>query len=214
MGTYCSSSKIYGEVGKLPLKHTIEKRIVGFWIKTSDDKPQKYSTLIYKLLFTLHASEQFHFKWLDNIENILTKCGFKNLFIEQEEYLSKKPFKKLIFKEITKEGQMEWYHNMFINKNCHVYRMIKSNLNFEKYLTMQKLTFSQKDALTKFRCGSNKLLVNKYSFSNDTEDKMCPICDLREVGDEFHYIFICPYLQKEREQYIKKYYRIRPRIKI
>ena len=116
VGTYCSSSKIYGEVGKLPLKHTIEKRIVGFWIKTSDDKPQKYSTLIYKLLFTLHASEQFHFKWLDNIENILTKCGFKNLFIEQEEYLSKKPFKKLIFKEITKEGQMEWYHNMFIKK--------------------------------------------------------------------------------------------------
>ena len=88
--------------------------------------------------------------------------------------------------------------------------MIKTNLNFEKYLTMQKLTFSQRDALTKFRCGSNKLLVNKYSFSNDTEDKMCPICDLREVGDEFHYIFICPYLQKEREQYIKKYYRIRP----
>ena len=39
---------------------------------------------------------------------------------------------------------------------------------------------------------------------------MCPICDLRELGDEFHYIFICPYLRKEREQFIKKYYRLRP----
>ena len=98
---------------------------------------------------------------------------------------------------------MEWYHNMFINKNCHVYRMIKTNLNFEKYLTMQKLTFSQRDALTKFRCGSNKLLVNKYSFSNDTEDKMCPICDLREVGMS-SIIFLYANIYKKKESSISK----------
>ena len=37
---------VYGETGKLPLQLNIEKRIISFWIKVTEDSPIKIAVKI------------------------------------------------------------------------------------------------------------------------------------------------------------------------
>ena len=32
------------------------------------------------------------------------------------------------------------------------------------------------------------------------DDRICDICDLEHIGDEFHYLFECKYFERERKQ--------------
>ena len=46
--------------------------------------------------------------------------------------------------------------------------------------------------------------VYKYA---DTYEIKCRICDKNEIGDEFHYLFICTVFQEDRNRFFKEYYR-------
>ena len=45
-----------------------------------------------------------------------------------------------------------------------------------------------------------------YMFDTDK----CTLCDLNVVGDEYHYLLICPYFTKSRENHMKNYFYGRP----
>ena len=49
--------------------------------------------------------------------------------------------------------------------------------------------------------------VSKIYKHADTYDTKCKICDKNEIGDEFHYLFICPVFQEDRNRLLKEYYR-------
>ena len=63
---------------------------------------------------------------------------------------------------------------------------------------------------SKFRCKNNKLPVNKNRFEKKVVDRNCQLCQKQDLGDEFHYIFICKFFGKERKQYINKFFYTRP----
>ena len=44
------------------------------------------------------------------------------------------------------------------------------------------------------------------------ENRKCNLCNLEEIGDEFHYILNCPYFKQYSDIYIKKRYTKRPNI--
>ena len=75
----------------------------------------------------------------------------------------------------------------------------------EPYL--YKLSTSNRIYLSKFRCRSNYMPVSKVYKHADTYDTKCKICDKNEIGDEFHYLFICPVFQEDRNRLLKEYYR-------
>ena len=63
---------------------------------------------------------------------------------------------------------------------------------------------------SKFRCKNNKLPVNKNRFDKKVVDRNCHLCRKQDLGDEFHYIFICKFFEKERKQYIDQFFYTRP----
>ena len=79
--------------------------------------------------------------------------------------------------------------------------MFKNVLHIEKYF----LVLSQKDIVTlsKFRCRSHTLPVNNSRYDASLYNEMiCPLCLSSVLSDEFHYLFECPFFQKERHLYI------------
>jgi hypothetical protein len=44
---------------------------------------------------------------------------------------------------------------------------------------------------------------NVYSifWSVDCDDRICDICNLNNIGDEFHYLFECTFFENERKKY-------------
>ena len=89
---------------------------------------------------------------------------------------------------------------------CITYTLFKTELHFEKYILNSNC--KDKINLTKLRCSNSKLPIYNTIYLYDTQK--CTSCNLDALGDEYHYVLICPYLKQIREQYLKAYYYIRP----
>ena len=55
---------VYGEVGKYPVAHRVYSRMIAFWSKISEGKPTKLSSIMYKLIYTLHLNGSYNSPWL------------------------------------------------------------------------------------------------------------------------------------------------------
>ena len=38
------------------------------------------------------------------------------------------------------------------------------------------------------------------------EERICTLCQTNKLGDEFHYLFECPFFQTQRTTYLSRYY--------
>ena len=97
--------------------------------------------------------------------------------------------------------KQNWSSQVASNSQCSLYKTFKNDLSFENYL----VSLNSKDRITlcRLRCRSHTLPVCANRFSNGPDkDVICPLCNLKEVGDEFHYIFTCPHFSKERHKYL------------
>ena len=65
--------------------------------------------------------------------------------------------------------------------------------------------------LARFRTGNHRFPCETGRYQNvEYAERKCTLCNLEDVGDEMHYLLICPFFQNERRMYIKKYYYARP----
>ena len=202
------SAIVYGEVGKLPLTNIIHKRMLSFWIRVSEDKNTKYSNIMYNLMLKLHSTRGFCFPWCNKIKQLLDSCNMKNLWLNQEQYSTKKLLKTTIFEALDKLEHRKWLNKVNTSNSGVTYRIFKQHLNFEMYII--KIPFSTRLYFSKFRCKNNKLPINKYRDDNKNVDKTCQLCNSGDVGDEFHYLFMCNYFNNERKLYLAEHYYKRP----
>ncbi len=67
--------------------------------------------------------------------------------------------------------------------------------------------------LTKLRLSSHKLPIEKGRWNNTPRnDRICPDCPNRQIGDEFHYLFECSKFNTERIKYLDAKYRRHPSV--
>ena len=65
--------------------------------------------------------------------------------------------------------------------------------------------------IIRFMTTNNKLPINVQRYEGiDRNDRLCTKCDLSDVGDEFHYLFICPYFNHKRNELLPEKYIKRP----
>ena len=104
----------------------------------------------------------------------------------------------------------EWENQLNNMSSCVTYRLIKPHFKQEKYLTLPN--HSDRINLCKFRCRNMKIPVvtGGYTSRNNPatpyENRLCEICDMNVVGNEFHYILECPAFQEHRNNYLNEFY--------
>ena len=95
--------------------------------------------------------------------------------------------------------------DIYLNSKCINYRIYKDIFGFEDYLI--QLPDNLRVVLTKFRCRNNKMPVEIGARDNvPREQRICNLCDTGDIGDEFHYLFICKHLISHRKKYIQPVY--------
>jgi hypothetical protein len=62
---------VYVEVGKYPVVHRIYQRMISFWVKISEGKISKLSSLMYRIIYKLHLNGTYDSPWLMCIKNTL-----------------------------------------------------------------------------------------------------------------------------------------------
>ena len=208
--TSTPSYMVYGELGRYPLDIDIKVRTISFWTKLISGKQTKLSAIIYKCMYNMLRVRERNFMWLKYVKHILCNCGF-NYIWESQTFINELWLKHSIKQNLTDQYLQTWLSSVNDSPKALNYRIYKDNLVFENYLNI----LNDKDNLTlsKFRTTNHKLPVENGRWKNIArENRICPLCNNGEIGDEFHYLFKCQYFGNQRKIYIKKNIRINPNI--
>ena len=90
---------------------------------------------------------------------------------------------------------------------CHFYLISITDMSLEHYLTA--LTPSLRLAMFHFRTGNHTFPVEigrwHHSYA-PYESRRCNLCSLNELGNEFHYLLVCPKFDDLRVKYVQRYF--------
>ena len=163
----------------------------------------KLSSILYKLLYQLHVHNIFSSPWLLYVQSLLNDSGYGYVWENQQtnnagQFL--REFKQRVFDQY----RQTWAQETYESPKCINYRMFKSELSLEHYIT--ELPMYSARVLTKFRCRNHKLPIEKGCHLNiERHLRHCTNCNSGEVGDEFHYLFRCVAFHRERRKYLPQY---------
>ena len=91
------------------------------------------------------------------------------------------------------------------------YTLFKQDLNYENYLII--LNRKHCSSLLKFRLSNHLLPVETGRWENTPlEDRKCTLCSKHDIGDEFHYLFVCDHFISDRKKYLRSYFYKSPNI--
>ena len=200
---------VYGEVGKYPIAHRVFSRMISFWAKISEGEPTKLSSIMYRLIYTLHLNGLYNSPWLMCIKKILCDSGNPNFWFQQERLAPKCFMNNVVISQLDNQFIQGWEAEVHRNRRCIAYRIFKVKFVFEPYLSTSN--FLDRRALSKFRSGSHTLPVTKarYKEGGGGVDVKCKLCN-NDFCDEYHVLFVCTHFTEQRKKYLKKYYMVKP----
>ena len=192
---------LYGELGRYPIDLIVKSRMIGFWQRIVNSKSDKISNKLYSILLSMHKRGLFHSKWLMTVKNTLYDNGFEHIWDSHSNIplnISKKIKLKLI--EKYKES---WKEIIYVTPKCLNYRIFKHELQIEKYFSI--LPSDLAIAFCHFRTLNHRLPIEQGRFWGVArDDRICELCFLDKLGDEYHYILECTYFDCQRKQYLSR----------
>jgi hypothetical protein len=108
---------------------------------------------------------------------------------------------------LTNVYSQNWRSELNNTSDTNVYKYIKKDFSRSCYI--DKLPGNLAKKLLLFLTRNHRLPIEIGRWQNiPTQDCKCNICN--DIGDEFHYLFVCPELENDRKIYIDNFYIIRP----
>ena len=74
---------VYGEVGKLPLHVTIDKRLMSFWLRLLNKEEFSLAHIVYMIAHNLFVYVVNKAKCLCRVKHIVDNCGLSYLWLNQ-----------------------------------------------------------------------------------------------------------------------------------
>ena len=178
--------------------------MLNYWARLQAGKQYKLSKLAYDLLLAHHTANHFKSKWVGKIEHLLNNLGMSNIWLSGRA-LDPDSFSGMIQRRLTDIHWQNWHSEVESSGHCVNYRIFKESPTAEAYLT--KVPRRKAISLCRFRAGNSKIpaVTGRYT-GTDRNERLCHLCQMREVGDEYHYILSCPFFTDARAKLIKKYY--------
>ena len=153
--------------------------------------------------------------WLEYVKKILEDCGMNYVFY-QHQILDKKWLQNSFLpsiKNTLKDQELQKWTTQITEENqkFFYYREFATNFGLKNYF--MSLPQDLWIPLCKFRTNNHKLPVEVYSwsyFKKTRNERICFMCEANDIGDEYHYLMLCPAFKDLRTFYLPKYYRERP----
>ena len=203
---------VFGETGQFPISITIKTRMLCFWFKLISPSNNKLSSTIYKLLLKIHnnSNNTHENSYLKFIRSCLIEVGLPNLWNSQDVVgINFSWFKSHVNQRLKDLFIQDWYSHIDNDSIFTNYRLFKTSFKQEDFLKF--LPNDCAITLVRFRTTNNCLPVNTLRYENiDRHDRLCTKCNTNDIGDEYHYLFICPFFKKKRIELLPKFYTKRP----
>ena len=209
--TSTTNVMVYEELGRYPIDIDIKVRMISHWSKLILGNQSTISSLSYKLLYIKDfQNENFTSASLNTIRCNLNDCGMSYIWNLQN-CISDKWLKLVSKNNVVDQFKQTWTSMIENSPKGDNNKLFKHDLKFEDYLDV--LDDKEKFLLIKFRTSNHRLLIEVGRWRNiKRENRICNLCNGRNLGDEFHYLFECPSLSNERKKYFEPHFRNRPNI--
>ena len=159
--------------------------------------------MLYKLLYINFINYGYNSKWLLFIKRILDNCGMSNVWYFQYTYPANW-ISNNVEQVLKDQFLQEWHTAMDFSSKGLCYKIFKKEFELEKYFSI--LSFNNLYTFCKYRCGNHRLPVESGRWQHlQRNERLCPLCDSADIGDEYHYILSCRALNNERRKYLPEY---------
>ena len=202
----------------LPIEYYVKCRMLGFWVYLVTTKQEKISYKLFTICTFLFLRGLLICPWLQEIKNILEQCGTPFVFYQYQN-LDKKWLKNIFLPKIkiTLRDQViqNWAAKLSSDDSTKFlyYKEYGNKFGLKNYFSIlpQDLWIP----MCKFRTNNHKLPVEIYSwnyFNKQRNERTCNLCNLQDIGDEYHYVMRCPVFDELRKLYVPKYFQNRPSV--
>ena len=198
---------IYAESGRYPIEITVKTRMIAYWNRLLSGPKSKLSYQIYQHILHL---PNYKSKWLSYIQEILNSCGMNYAWMNQNGMNNVK-LKSKLKQVLVDQNTQKWHASLQDSHKGRTYSLFKTTVSLEKYLTI--LNRAEYINLIRFRTGNHSFPVETGRWNDiDYSDRKCHLCNTNDIGDEMHYLLVCPNFLAERQKFVKKQYYERPNI--
>ena len=122
----------------------------------------------------------------------------KNIFV-----YGKMLWRSIVWKKIQDREQVEWRKRMDNKPKLRTYRVMKRELETEKYL--DEGTAQQRRVMVMMRGGTNDLRIETGRYEKlGEQERICIFCESGEVEDERHFLCRCEAWKEEREAVLRE----------
>jgi hypothetical protein len=190
------NSAVRGELGKLPLAIEAITKSLKYYgrLQTLDNDTLLGEALITNTKCANRGSNDVR-KW----QNI---C--KTLNVDVTKMKSETFVKNTIGPRLAARYTDFWQNKIRNEDKMRTYVKIKSNFLIEDYLSIPD--FRTRRSLAKLRISAHRLEIERGRYSRPKTpacDRLCKVCNINEIEDEFHFVMKCSRYNTEREEFMR-----------
>ncbi len=197
------STIVYGECGRFPLYIYSTIKVIKYWLRLLNMPCHRFPKKCYNMMRIYDKNGKRN--WVTNVRELLFKIGYGYVWNNQNAQ-PENAFIMSLTQRMKDIYQQTWLESVDLSPKCLYYKNWKSELCQEYYLS--KITVKKfRVALSRFRCSSHELFVETGRYVNiPRNNRICNICNVNAVEDEYHFLFICPAYENLRKKYLTSYY--------
>jgi hypothetical protein len=190
-----TNNAVRGELGIHPLLIFMLSLSLKYWWKLNDDCLKGSDSLaIHALIDNRLVQNVKYFTWSNGIKTICKLTDNIDIW-DQPNILHKTSVMKTVSSCLSAVYNInnEWYFQIStIQTKLRTYCTFKTQFNQENYVHM--LNRNLRSPFCKLRVSAHQLMIEKGRYVTPRippENRICRICDLNAVEDEFHFIMKC-----------------------
>ena len=137
--------------------------------------------------------------WTEDMRNMLCECGREDVFLGLNQ----------VNNEMLKETLLEkvkgnWAEEVWSKPKLRTYREIKSDYCAENYVLFN-LPKKKRSLCAQIRGGILPLHIETGRYVGlDEADRICQMCELNEIENEYHFVLYCPLYERVRGELFSK----------
>ena len=94
-----------------------------------------------------------------------------------------------------------------VSPKCILYKHLTGSWSLQVYLRKPGIPETYRKCITKLRLSAHKLAIESGRYSRTMRsDRLCTVCDLHDIEDEFHFVLVCPKYKDIRATFIPSIY--------
>ena len=205
-----NSKALLAEVGRFPLIINRHIRIVKYWLKLFQEKSGNciLATLLNHQFDVIRINPTVKY-WTNRVKTLLENTGFNEIWLFPESIIPEKFFP--LFATRLKDIYISnWRTGMSQSSSMQLYANLKTIYERSSFISVLENKY-QRNIIAKIRLSSHELKI-ETGRHNKTERKnrICDLCSLNDIEDEFHFTLICPIYKDLRLKYIPRFYINKP----